>query len=261
MRNALLIATALLAVAVVSAPAFAANDTEVFDRTVPLSAGASFSLTNVNGSISVEGWDRQAVEIHAVKTARQSAADLALVRIHTDSEPGLVSISTIYPPDNPDNDVEVSVDYTVHVPRKLLLAQLATVNGAVRVSGIESQAQLRSVNGDIDVVRSAGAFSARTTNGGVHVELLRLTPPGAPSLNPITLETVNGSVALALPHDAAATVDARSLNGDFHSDLPMSLLSAYSPRGVRGRLGAGGVPIRLRTVNGAIRVMTLPQSI
>jgi len=257
-RNALVIVTALLALAAVSAPAFAANDTEVFDRTIPLPAGASFALTNVNGSIAVEGWDREAVEIHAVKTAKQTAADLALVRIDTAIEPGRVSVSTIYPP---QSDVEVSVDYTVHVPRRVVLEQLATVNGAVRVSGVEGQGQLRSVNGDIDVLASAGGFSARTTNGGVHVELLRLPAPAAPSSNPITLETVNGSVALALPHDAAATVDARSLNGDFHSDLPMSLLSAYSPRGVRGRLGSGSVPIRLRTVNGAIRVLALPQGI
>jgi hypothetical protein len=258
MRKTILAATALLAVAAACSPAFAANDTEVFDRTIPLPAGANFSLTNVNGSISVEGWDREAVEIHAVKTAKQSAADLALVRIDTNSEPGRVSVSTIYPP---DNDLDVSVDYAVHVPRRVVLEQLATVNGAVRVSGVEGQGQLRSVNGDIDVVRSAGGFSARTTNGEVHVELLRLAALSAPSSNPITLETVNGSVALALPASVAATVDARSLNGDFHSDLPMSLLSAYSPRGVRGRLGAGSVPIRLRTVNGAIRLLSLPQGI
>jgi DUF4097 and DUF4098 domain-containing protein YvlB len=255
MRNPFLLVIAMLAVVAVSLPASAANETEVFDRTIPLPAGASFALTNVNGSIAVEGWDRQAVEIHAVKTAKQSAADLALVRIDTDSGPGRVSVSTIYP-QNQDNDIEVSVDYTVHVPRHVALEQLQTVNGAVRVSGVEGQAELRSVNGDIDVLASAGGFSARTTNGEVHVELMRLTAPSA-----ISLETVNGSVALALPHDVAATIDARSLNGDFRSDLPMSLLSAYSPRGVRGRLGAGGVPIRLRTVNGAIRVLTLPQGV
>ena len=256
-RNALVMLTALLALAAVSLPAIAAdetaNDTQVLDRTIPLPAGASFALTNVNGSISVEGWDREAVEIHAVKTARRSAADLALVRIDTDAEPGRVSVSTVYPP---DNDLEVSVDYAVRVPRRILLEQLATVNGAVRVTGVEGQGQLRSVNGDIDVVRSAGGFSARTTNGEIHVELLRLAAPNA-----VALETVNGSVALALPHDVAATVDARSLNGDFHSDLPMSLLSAYSPRGVRGRMGAGAVPIRLRTVNGAIRVLTLARGV
>ena len=255
MRKVRLMAAALLAVAAVCSPALAANDVEVFDRTIPLPSGASFTLTNVNGSIAVEGWDRQAVEIHAVKTARQSAADLALVRIDANSGPSGVTVSTVYP-QNQDQDVEVSVDYTVHVPRRALLAQLATVNGDLRVSGVEGQGQLRSVNGDIDVLRSAGGFSARTTNGGVHVELLRLAAPGA-----IALETVNGSVALALTRGVAATLDARSLNGDFHSDLPMSLLSAYSPRGVRGRLRRGGVPIRLRTVNGAIRVVALPQGV
>ena len=257
MRNVRLMAIAILAVAACS-PTFAASGTEIFDRTIPLPAGANFTLTNVNGSIAVEGWDREAVEIHAVKTAKQSAADLALVRIDTEAGPGRISVSTVYPP---DNDLDVSVDYTVHVPRRIVLEQLATVNGAVRVSGVEGQGQLRSVNGDIDVVASAGGFSARTTNGEVHVELLGLATPRSLSSDAITLETVNGSVALALPHGVAATVDARSLNGDFHSDLPMSLLSAYSPRGVRGRLGAGGVPIRLRTVNGAIRVVTLPQGI
>lgn len=257
-RNALVLVAAVLALAAVSVPAFAANDTEAFDRTFSLQPGATFALSNVNGSIAVEGWDREAVEIHAVKTARHSAADLALVRIDTNAEPGRVSISTIYPP---ESDIEVSVDYTVHVPRRVVLEQLSTVNGAVRVRGVEGQGQLRSVNGDIDVLASAGGFSARTTNGEVHVELLRLASPSAPTSNPMTIETVNGSVALALPHDAAATLDARSLNGDFHSDLPMSLLSAYSPRGVRGRLGAGSVPIQLRTVNGAIRVLALPQRI
>jgi Putative adhesin len=255
MRTVRFMAVALFAVATVCSPALAANDTEVFDRTIPLLAGGTFTLTNVEGSIAVEGWDRQAIEIHAVKTARQSAADLALVRIDADSGPGGVTVSTVYP-QNQDQDVEVSVDYTVRVPRHALLAQLATVNGSLRVSGVEGQGQLLSVNGDIDVVGSAGGFSARTTNGEVHVQLLRLGVPGA-----IALETVNGSVALALPRNAAATLDARSLNGDFHSDLPMSLLSAYSPRGVRGRLGRGGVPIRLRTVNGAIRVVTLPQGV
>jgi len=276
-RNPFLLAALLLASAAVCLPALAANDTtasqtgasqtpaaktEVFDRTIPLPSGGTFSLTNVNGSIAVEGWDREAVAIHAVKTAPQSA-DLSRVRIDTDtgSGPGRVSVATVYPRDNDllhgnDDDVEVSVDYTVRVPRRVLLEQLATVNGAVRVSGVEGRGELRSVNGDIDVLGSSGGFSARTTNGGVYVQLLRLTAPGA-----LALETVNGGVALALPPNAAATLDARSLNGDFHSDLPMTLLSAYSPRGVQGRVGAGGVPIRLRTVNGAIRILTLPQGV
>jgi len=252
LRKASLMAT-LLAVEAICHPAFAAGQSEVFDRTFPLSAGATFSLTNVNGSVAVQGWDRDAVEIRAVKTAKQSASDLALVRIDAESEPGRVSVSTIYPQ---GDDVEVSVDYTIHIPRRILLEQLATVNGPVHVSGIVGQGELRSVNGDIDVASSEGGFSAHTTNGDIHVELLRLASPGA-----LSLETVNGSITLALPRDAAATLDARSLNGNFHSDLPVALLSAYSPRGIHGRLRGGGTPIELRTVNGAIRIAALTQGI
>lgn len=252
LRKAFLLAT-LLAVVALCHPAFAANETDVFDRTLPLSAGASVSLTNVNGSIAVEGWDREAIEIQAVKTAKRSASALALVGIDIDSEPGRLSISTVYPQ---GTDIEVSVDYTIHVPRRVVLQQLATVNGTVHVSGVQAQGELRSVNGDIDVASSEGAFSAHTTNGGVHVELLRLASSDA-----LSLSTVNGSVALVLPRNAAASLDARSLNGNFHSDLPITLLSAYSPHGIRGRLNSGGAPVQLRTVNGTIRVLALTQRI
>jgi DUF4097 and DUF4098 domain-containing protein YvlB len=242
----------LLALVAACHPAFAANETtEAFDRTLPLSAGASFSLANINGSITVEGWDRDAVEIHAVKTAKHSASDLPLVGINTDSEPGRLSISTVYPK---GNDAEVNVDYTVRVPRRIVLDQLSTVNGTVRVSGVQAKGELRSVNGDIDVASSEGAFSAHTTNGGVNVELLRLAAPNA-----LSLGTVNGSIALVLPRNAAASLDARSLNGNFHSDLPVTLLSAYSPHGIHGRLNGGGAPVQLRTVNGAIRILPLMQ--
>lgn len=246
-------ASVLLAVVAFCFPAFAANHTEVFDRTLPFSAGASFSLTDVNGSIAIEGWDRDAVEIHAVKTAKQSASDLTRVRIDASAEPGRISVSTLYPQ---DSDVEVTVDYTVRVPRRIVLEQLATVNGAVSVKGVETRGELRSVNGDIDVASSAGGFSAHTTNGGIHVQLLRLTAPDG-----LSLGTVNGSIELALPRNAAATLDARSLNGDFRSDLPVALLSAYSPRGIQGHLSGGGAPVQLRTVNGAIRIVALAQGI
>jgi DUF4097 and DUF4098 domain-containing protein YvlB len=257
MRNSLLRKTSLIAavltITVVCHPAFAADTTEAFDRTIPLSASARFSLTNVNGSIAVEGWDRDDVEIHAVKTATQSPADLGLVGINTDAEPGRISVSTAYPQ---GSDVEVRVDYTVHVPRHIVLEQLATVNGTVHVAGVEANGELRSVNGDIDVASSGGTLSAHTTNGGIHVELLRLASPSA-----LSLATVNGSIALVLPRTTAASVDARSLNGNFHSDIPLTLLGAYSPHGIRGKLNGGGAPVQLRTVNGAIRVSILSHEI
>jgi DUF4097 and DUF4098 domain-containing protein YvlB len=215
--------------------------------------GGSFAIENVNGPVTIVGWDRDAVEIHAVKTASHAVADLLRVQIDVAATPGLVQVSTVDPH---EDGVEVAVDYTVRVPRRVLLQEVATVNGTVRVSGVNTEGKLNSVNGDIDVSDSAGGFSARTTNGDIHMEIGRLAAAG-----PLAVETVNGAIALALPATAAANLDVRSLNGDFRSELPVAYLGAYKPRELHGRLGSGGALLRLRTVNGAIRVLALPQGI
>ena len=44
-----------------------------FDQSYPLQPGGTFELQNVNGTVEVEGWDRDAIEVHAVKTASVGA--------------------------------------------------------------------------------------------------------------------------------------------------------------------------------------------
>ena len=245
----------LLAVAAFSLPSLCADAprSEVFDRTVPLAAGGRFELENVNGSITITGWDRDAVEVQAVKTAALPDANLAEVRIDLHAEPERVAVATVYPQ---EESIEVAVEYSVRVPRHVLLQQVSTVNGSVRVTGVAAQGALRAVNGNIQMSDSAGAFTARTTNGDVHLELTRLAPAGT-----LAIETVNGSVVLAIPRDSSATFDVRSVNGDFRSELPLVVASAYKPREFHGHLGTGGPAVQLRTVNGAIRVTSLPEGI
>src|SRR6202034_2587039 len=67
MRRVGLAVVVLAAVAFLATPGFAAD--EVYDRVLPLAAGGSLVLQNVTGTITIVGWDRDAVEVHAVKTA------------------------------------------------------------------------------------------------------------------------------------------------------------------------------------------------
>lgn len=237
----------LAAAAILAAPCFAFD--EVFQQTYPLTAGGSFQLQNVNGSVQVSGWERDEVEVHAVKSAKRNPGDLQRVRIEVEAKADSVAVETRYPH---DNGIDVSVEYHVRVPHRVLLRRVGTVNGQVRISGVEATGELRSVNGDVEVADSAGRLSARTTNGNVRLELRRLDAGG-----PISVETVNGSVVLALPADAGAELDVRSVNGDFRSELPVTLQGSLGSREFHGRLGAGGDAIRIRTVNGGIRVVTL----
>ena len=132
----------------------------------------------------------------------------------------------------------------------VVLRRVETINGSVSVRGVAGTGLLRSVNGNVELLEGAGRFDARSTNGNVHIELNQL-PPGSP----ISIETVNGNVVLALPASADAELDILSMNGDFRSELPVMLNGKLSSRDFRGRLGRGGDAVKVRTVNGGIRVV------
>src|SRR6266851_5617375 len=194
----------ILVLAAASAPAGLAI-TKEFNQTYPLQPGGSFELQNVNGTVDVQGWDRDTIEIHAVKTAKHKESDLDLVSIDVDAKPSVVSVATRYPQ---NEGVEVAVEYTVHVPHC------------------------------------------------AHVELLHVqNKDGA------IAETTNGSVLLAVPADTHADLEARCLNGNFSSELPVAFESTLKPREMHGRLGRGGAPIRLHTVNGGIRLVALRSTV
>ena len=124
----------------------------------------------MNGTVDVQTWDRDEVEVRAVKTAKHQESDLSLVSIDVDAKPGSVMVTTRYPQ---NEGVEVAVEYIVHVPRCAHVEHIGTVNGSLRVAGVEAVEDLRTVNGNIEVFDGGGAVHAHTTNGNVHIELLR----------------------------------------------------------------------------------------
>src|SRR5208282_2064347 len=228
--------------------------TREFTQTYPLRSGGSLELNNVNGTVRIEAWDKDVVEVRAVKTTPEKESSLDRVSIDVDTRPdGGLSISTRYPQ---EEGVEVAVDYTVHVPRRALITHVNTVNGSLRVTDLESVGDLHTVNGNIEVFESSGDVHAHTTNGNVYLELKH--PADARGA---FAETTNGSVLLAIPTNLQAILEARCMNGSFSTELPVIMRGAAQPRLLRGQLGAGGSTIHLSTVNGTIRVVALRSTI
>jgi hypothetical protein len=249
LRSIVLVIFVLSAAAAV--PCFAIN--KEFKQTYPLQPGGSFELQNVNGAVEIEGWDRNEIEIHAVKIAKHKESDLERVSIEVQAKPDAVSIATRYPQ---NEGVEVAVEYVVHIPHGAHVEHIGTINGTLRIAGVETIEDLRTVNGDIEVYEGGGSVHAHTTNGNVHLELAHLREAKS-----ATADTTNGSVLLAIPSDTQADLETRCLNGNFSSELPVSMESSMRPREMHGRLGKGGVPIQLHTVNGGIRVVVLRSTI
>ena len=252
-RLTVVLGMALLCSSVARAEAGSADDE--FVRRVPLRSGGVFALSNVNGTVEVGAWEKDEVEIRARKFTRGNSADLSRVQIVVDTQPfdqargklGEVSVRTVYPE---SEGIDVSVEYLIRVPARVVLRRVETINGSVSVRGVTGSGLLRSVNGNVELLDGAGRFDARSTNGNLRIELREL-PPGSP----ISIETVNGSVVLALPANADAELDILSMNGDFRSELPVMLNGKLSSHDFRGRLGRGGDVVKVRTVNGGIRVV------
>ena len=220
-----------------------------FDQIYPLQPGGSFELQNVNGPVEVQGWEKDSVEVHAVKTAKRNEADLARVAIEVEATSKSISVSTHYPQ---DEGVEVAVEYVIHVPYTAHVEHIGTINGTLVIAGVSSVDDLHTVNGNIEVYDGGGGLHAHTTNGNIHLELAHFgVGKGA------SAETTNGSLLVALPSDTAADLETRCLNGNFLSEMPVAMESTLRPREMHGRLGKGGPSIKLSTINGGIRVVTL----
>jgi hypothetical protein len=256
-------ATFILALALATT-AFAGDEfTETFERTLNVRPGTALEVENVNGSISVSAWDQPRVRIYAVKkvSARDSdvgRAALGALKIEISQSDRFVKIDTIYPKRNDDGNlldmifggsgnVNSQVKYEISVPRAMNI-EADTVNGSIKISGVAGEIELDTTNGKIDVVDCSGSVDASTTNGGINVELRSVTAG-----REMKFETTNGRIALAVPSNLGAEINAATTNGSVRSDLPL-VTQRFSRTSLRGTLNGGGPEIKLRTTNGGIDI-------
>lgn len=234
---------ALLAVAFAALPAWA-EVREEFHKTVAMDADGSLSLKNVNGNIKVSAWERNEVQIDAVKTA-SSQEKLREARIEVAGSGHSVDVQTKYP-EHSNNGA--TVEYTIHVPRHARLLPVETVNGDVKVDGPRGRIKAKTVNGKVEVWNAADELEIESVNGEVKASL------NSTGKSRVKMNVVNGGVALQLPASVNAHVKASTMNGDIHSDLPLHVeKSKYAPgASVDSNLGSGGETIELESVNGNI---------
>ena len=137
-------------------------------------------------------------------------------------------------------------------------------NGAVRVADVVGNIEVttsnakvcchctcgrlvaRSSNGKLELDEHRGSINASTSNGLIRVSLADIGAEG------VLLATSNGRIVLDLPDEVDAEVDMRVDNGVIRTLRHLDSSSGEDAGRVRGRLGRGGIPIKLRTSNGTI---------
>lgn len=231
------------------------DETEKFEQSYPLNANGRVSVSNINGSIVVDAWDRNEVKLEAIKIA-DSKETLADVEIKVDARPEAFSVEANY--DNWKNKGredwkhgrKIEVQFRLSVPRGAELNEIETVNGSVTVADFVNYTKISAVNGFVKATNLRGTASLSTVNGEVTADFDRLE-----SGSKISLETVNGTVNLVIPSDSSATVKADSVNGNITNDFGLPVRKGkYVGRDLYGRIGGGDVQIRLNSVNGGLAI-------
>ena len=197
-----------------------AQVTEEFHRTVPLSATGRVSLDNINGNVTITGWDRNEVQIDAVKKARDQER-LNEARIEVETGGDSVRIKTKYP-DHHTNNNPATVTYDVHVPRAARLDGINLVNGSLTVSGVTGEVDAGLVNGNADIHDLAGKAEISSVNGKINAYYKSLQ-----NVSAIHLKSVNGSVRLGLPSSPNADVSVSTMNGGITTDFPLQVQGKF----------------------------------
>lgn len=140
---------------------------------------------------------------------------------------------------------DVKVFYTVQVPAGVPL-DLLGVDTQIR-SASSGRVKARTLNGNVVVVTSVGPVRAETMNGNVDARMTTLAGPDS-----VIAATMNGNVALYLPANVVATVDASSTTGSVETDFASLDSARTSVKALSGGLRGGGTPVRARSLTGNI---------
>ena len=192
-----------------------------FHYSYPVQSKVRIDAESFNGSIEIEGWDRNEVEITGVKSAAtETARDAIKIDVH--NTPESVEIRAVKPADQQNGNM--GAKFTMHVPKGAELGRVTTSNASIKVTDVARAAHLKSSNGSIAVTSVHGGLDVHTSNAAINAEAIE---------GPVTLKTSNGRI---------------------HADrITGSLEAETSNSSIEARLETSpATPLKLITSNGSI---------
>jgi len=199
--------------------------TETVTETYLTTDLSSLSLTTINGSITVDGHEGDAIEVTATKAAPTEDI-LESVTLESSRNGGQLTLETDYDTTPFLFGPDPKVDLEVTVPSGIRLARAETTNGDI---------ETRNVTDDVD---------AETTNGDIDVSL-------TDGDGDLTAESTNGEITVRAPDSLDATVSVSTTNGDISID-GFGNSSTPGDDSLEMTLGEGIRRIRLETTNGDV---------
>ena len=202
----------------------------------------------MDGEISIEGWDRNDVELVLEKFFNpRDGARFGIYgkrdfvpEVDVEETEGALRIRTR------SRELEMGqVNFILKVPHSINLKRIITREGFISISGIYGESVLEVIQGDVMVENYSGSLSVFVEDGSIEAELLDLHDSDEISLN-----ASSGDVTIRLPEGVNAFVEASVSDGEIFSDFDFE--KTESSDRISFQIGDAGAGIRLSTLNGSV---------
>lgn len=220
-----LVSSALLAMPVVA---------EEVDRRLDAASDGDVHVSNISGSITINGWSRNEVEV--IGELGRNVEELIFER---DGDKITIKVKV---PRNSGRGIES--DLEIQVPEGSSI-DVSTVSADIEVEDVRGEQKLNSVSGDIDTEGGQSDITAGAVSGDIEVN-------GQREEAETRVNSVSGDVTL---FRVAGTVAAESVSGDVIVDEGsfdrVSLNTVNGEVLFHGQLRDGG-KLKAETVNGSV---------
>lgn len=265
-KKELIVAGILLSVLIFAGGAWGMNK-EVYQETFSVKPGTVLKVYNRNGDIEVSSWDRDYVEVEAIKQRHWWNSLLKEPRIDVTSGNELF-VRTLY---SMALSEAIPVQYRIAVPKGVLVTHLETSTGKIHVNEVSGDVDAKTSTGDIQIHRVDGFVKAVTSTGKIHITGVgglfgAQTNTGKISVevpeirDNLEIRSSNGSITVFLSPDIAARLEVSTSNGQItYEDLPLTV-NELSKTKLTGKLGEGSERIYIKTSTGSINLKKLDYS-
>jgi hypothetical protein len=220
------------------------DEKTIISRTYPLGENATVSLVNITGNIKIEGWDQPQAEVRVTKEGG-SEQDRQGVQIKLANRSDLLSLETA-----PTRSSPVEVHYELKLPRSLRQLEIKSADSKVELSKMTGAINVTLQGSSIELDEVAGTINTKIVQGETRASF------DGKLDGPQVLKSINGDIEVRLATSLGAEISAETVDGEIEADDSLQLKVEKRPVGQRvaGRVGSGGMPINIKTVNGDIRI-------
>jgi DUF4097 and DUF4098 domain-containing protein YvlB len=259
------------------------------DTTFAVPAGASLSVNNFGGGITVHGWTENRVKVHG-ETGRRGRVEVSIVGstvvIKTGSRegaPSVIDLDITVPQSMALNLSGTYADITVDGVQGAISAEtvngevdvrggkgivtLHSIQGSVTLADASGRIEVNSVNEDVELSNITGEIKVETTNGEVSLTGIKSSSVDAGTINgdvlyegtvtdggSYSLGSHNGDITVSIPDAANVTITAATANGDIDSSFPLPMTNTPGKHRKTFKIGSGSARMELESFQGDIEL-------